>query len=85
MPQSLFMVRNYDLKEAHFGTTSERVRDTFKRLQRSAPDELAHWRWGQHDIECISLGQISFKPLLQFRLNSVIRRFKRDSAGWKVL
>lgn len=85
MTQSLFLIRNYDLKEAHFGTTTERVRDRFKALQRNAPPELSHWRWGDQDIECVSLGHIAFKPLVQFRLGSLIRRFKRDSTGWKVL
>lgn len=85
LAQSLFLIRNYDLKEAHFGATAERVRDRFKELQRSAPEELSEWRWGHHDIECVSLGHFALKPLAQFKLNSAIRRFKRDCAGWKVV
>ncbi|HEX8551183.1 MAG TPA: hypothetical protein VF681_06460 [Abditibacteriaceae bacterium] len=85
MFQSIYCVYNYDLKEAHYGSTSNRVRDRFKELRAGKQQRISHWQWGTHDIDCQPLEKNVLMPIVAFRVHELKKNFLRSKPDWKVI
>jgi hypothetical protein len=80
--RNIYQMKNYDLKELHFGSTPSRVRDRIKQYRHGAVRNLQHWDWKKHDIEFQPLDRRVLLPLAFIRVQTLRRKCKDD---WKIV
>jgi hypothetical protein len=82
MKRNIYVLKNYNLKEIHYGSTSQRLREQFKLYREGANPTVAHWNWEDHNIDCSSVKRHVFAPIAFIQI-VVLKRSHRSR--WKVI
>jgi hypothetical protein len=62
LKRNVYVLRNYDLSEMHYGVTRDSVHSKMKELRSATPANLAHWEWKTHDIDGVAVHKKVFAP-----------------------
>jgi hypothetical protein len=82
MLRSIYVVKNYTLKEVYFGTTRHKVRESLSDLRHHRARDAAHWDWDAQDIEWRIVSRRVPAPLAA----ALVWRLKhKERGGWKTV